>query len=572
MNQSKELKTYPDNTFNVKKDDFLFLVVSTVWALTIIYFNPRLFILLIGPENLFAKICMALFIICLDIFWFYAIFHMTILTFSYFQKSKEVKLKPAIHSHPKVAVLYVTYNDFQNDAVLSCLRQEYKNFKVFILDDSTDLNYIKKIDSFVAVYKDKVRIIRRNNRKAFKAGNLNHGLKLISDDYDFFAVCDADSILANDFIKKLLPYFYSSEKVGFVQAINRINPKQSSYLAEAMGFSLELHYKRYILPRQKYGFIMFHGHGGMIRTSAWKEVDGFPEIVSEDLGFSSRLRIAGYFGLIAENCVCDEEYPPTYRHYRKRIKKWVKGTLEFLFKEYPAFFKTKSISWFEKFDVFVSGLSLTLGFPFLIFILLGGIALPIFYSSFRTHGPVFIPAIPEGKTTVSMLTGLRFNAYWTYDFYILMLITIFYPLIPVLIDLIKKPMKMFRYMVVSTYLFLGTMLWISFQTLSYIFQKKVDFLVTAHESLCEQNKKGLFVGDRTLKSIIILEFALSVIFAIFTISSNNLWLITICIALLLSPFLLIFDFKKRVMRHLLAIPFILSLLLLILISKSVIIE
>ncbi|RKY35484.1 MAG: hypothetical protein DRP78_05430 [Candidatus Omnitrophota bacterium] len=51
-----------------KKDDFLFVVVIGLWLLALMYFNPRLLVLAIGPENLIAKISVVLFVICLDIF------------------------------------------------------------------------------------------------------------------------------------------------------------------------------------------------------------------------------------------------------------------------------------------------------------------------------------------------------------------------------------------------------------------------------------------------------------------------------------------------------------------------
>ncbi|MFH1777332.1 MAG: glycosyltransferase [Candidatus Omnitrophota bacterium] len=559
----------------LKKDDLMFVTVVGLWILTILYFNPRLLILMIGPESFIAKISVILFIICLDIFWFYAIFHMTILTFSYFLKERTQQLKPIQKQHPPVALLYVTYNDFRADAVLSCINQDYDNSHAFILDDSTDSKYINNIDKFAGKYAKKVTVIRREKREAFKAGNINHALKLIAVQYDYFAISDSDSILPPDFISKLLPYFSINKKIGFVQAMNKINPDQKSYLAKAMGFNLELHYKRYILPREKYGFVMFHGHGALIRTNVWQEVDGFPEIVSEDLGFSTRMRKNGYTGVLAENCVCYEDYPPTYRHYRRRTEKWVKGTLEFLFKEYPSFFRTKSISWFEKLDVMVSGLSLSLGFPFLLFLLLGSLALPIYFSNFRSYGPVFISAIPEGKTTVSLLTGLRYNVYWTRDFYLIMLITIFYPLIPVLVDLVKKPAKMLMYMSISTYLFLSTLIWITVQTLSYLISRKVDFLVTAHEGAAEKtSKSNLWRQIISLKKeyllVLAVEFISAFIFIALMIRSNNLWLISVSIALFLSPFLLFFDFKSRIMRCLLSVPFIVSLFVLLLISNSIV--
>lgn len=368
----------------------MFSIVIGLWILVIFYFNPRLLILLIGPENLPAKLSVILFVICLDIFWLYTIFHMTIVTFSYFHKKKSLSLKPLEKPYPSVAILYVTYNDFRVDAISSCLNQNYDNFHTFILDDSTNLEYIQIIDEFANKFNNKVTIIRREDRKGYKAGNLNHALRQIADRYEYFAIADSDSIFPSDFIKKLLPYFSLSERIGFVQAMQRANPNQKSYFARAMGFNLDLHYKRYLLPKEKYGFIMFYGHGALVRTEAWQKIGGFPEIVSEDLGFSTKLRRCGYEGVLAEDVVCYEDYPETYRHYRRRTEKWIKGTLEFLFKEYPLFLKTKGISWFEKFDVLACGLSLSMGLPFLLFLLLGRWRFRCILQIFVSTAPFFL--------------------------------------------------------------------------------------------------------------------------------------------------------------------------------------
>jgi hypothetical protein len=276
--------------------------------------------------------------------------------------------------------------------------------------------------------------------------------------------------------------------------------------------------------------------------------------------------------LLEKDCICYEDYPFTYRHYRRRTEKWVKGTLEFLFKEYPDFFLSKNISWFEKLDVFVSGLSLALGFPFLLFLLVGGVVLPLFFTGFKSNVPVFIPAIPQGKTAVSMLTGLRYNAYWTMDFYLIMLVTIFYPLIPVFIDLVKKPVQMFRYMFVSTYLFLSTLVWISYVSLSYILTREIDFLVTSHEGVLRRNSLWAKINSINIKHKIILiaECFFAAVFAIIVAASNNLWLLSVAIALVLSPFMFMFDCESRLMRRLISIPFVISLFILLLISKSIV--
>jgi Glycosyltransferases, probably involved in cell wall biogenesis len=94
----------------------------------------------------------------------------------------------------RTAILYLTMNDFREEAVLSCLNQDSDNFNVFILDDSDDRYCREKVDSFIT-RNNQVRLIRRKARTYFKAGNLNNALSEIYKDYDYFAVSDSDGIL-----------------------------------------------------------------------------------------------------------------------------------------------------------------------------------------------------------------------------------------------------------------------------------------------------------------------------------------------------------------------------------------
>ena len=48
---------------------------------------------------------------------------------------------------------------------------------------------------------------------------MNDTLKTaVTDDYEFFAVCDADNLFPSDFLSRTIPYFQLDEQVAFVQA------------------------------------------------------------------------------------------------------------------------------------------------------------------------------------------------------------------------------------------------------------------------------------------------------------------------------------------------------------------
>ena len=355
------------------------LFIATVFAL-FVYLNPRMLALLIGNEALTAKLFLILFFILLNLFWIFGIHYLFLIVFSLKKVSKVEYEINKFKTPPKVAICYVTKNDFQKTAIESCLNQNYKNFHVYILDDSTDKEYKEEIDN-ITEEKSNLTVLRRKEQHGFKAGNLNYGLKQIPSEYEFIAVVDADEIIPSDFIKDLIDHFYNNEKLAFVQSVNLSNPQQKTLFAGDLSLVNDIHWKYMVPARNKYGFVMFYGHGGIIRRSMLEEVGGFPEIVSEDIALSFLFRKKGYYGIYDENVICLEDTPADYLSYRKRFEKWVRGTVEFLKIYLFDIIKTKSITWFEKLDILMLNGSLFLSVPFFIFLLLGAFVLPVFFAS-----------------------------------------------------------------------------------------------------------------------------------------------------------------------------------------------
>ena len=272
-----------------QKSSLMYKLMLGVQFIFFLYLNPRLISILIGSEEIFAKIILIIFLFLLNIFWFFGIHYLFLIIFSSKKISKISFQKDDFADAPLVTVCYVTKNDFQENAVRSCNEQDYRNFHVYVLDDSTEPEIMKKIDSF-AEKEEKVNVIRRKDKTGFKAGNLNNALSIVPSEYRFVAVVDADEIIPESFVKDLIGFFASDDKLAFVQATNLSNPFQKTNFAKDLSLVNDIHWKYMVPARNKYGFVMFYGHGGIIRRSALEEVDGFPEIVSEDIALSVLLR------------------------------------------------------------------------------------------------------------------------------------------------------------------------------------------------------------------------------------------------------------------------------------------
>ncbi|MBU1086558.1 MAG: glycosyltransferase [Candidatus Omnitrophica bacterium] len=558
----------------------MFFTILCLWFWTVLYFNPRILALLFGPENILAKLALISFLLLLDLFWYYALYHVVIIAFAYFENTPISKTllkdNQILIQNPSVALLYTTYNDFQENAVLSCINQEYANFQVFILDDSTDADYKNRIDIFAGQYKKKVIVIRRKNRNGYKAGNINNALNQIKG-FEYFSISDADSILPKNYISGLLPYF-KGNKIAFVQARQESNPEQKSTFAQQLGYQVSLHCDYYMKTKNRYGYVMFYGHGAMLRTDVYHEAGGFPEIATEDLAYSMLIRERGYFGVSAEDVVCYEDFPPTYQQYRRRNEKWIRGTTECLFKYYPSFVKSKNITWMEKVDVLSSACLLLLPFPFFILLLLVGILLPFFYYNFRFQGLMFRMPIEFDNSLLKLMVKTTSNLFWSIDFFVLLIISIIGPMIPPLVELVKYPKQRFKFIIMHAFMFYATEITSSLNLFAYLLSRSATFPVTGHTQKNTQNIRVESNRDSfreftrnpvaNHKITVILEAVFAVIFFIISMLSKNIWFLLFSVGLAISIILIRFGFENRNVRYLVSLPLVLLVMIIILIGKT----
>ncbi|GAG47004.1 unnamed protein product, partial [marine sediment metagenome] len=234
--------------------------------------------------------------------------------------------------------------DFVEESAESCVRQDYPAFTVYILDDSSDATCRRRVDSFASRYPDRVKVVRREGRRGFKAGNINHALSRVVTTEPLFALVDADEVLPPSFLRRMTPRLVADPTCGFVQANHRSNPNHASPLQRALGDGIDIHWRWYQPLRNRYGFVMLLGHGAIIRRRCWKHVGGFPELVSEDLAFAMRLREAGWRGQFVEDVIGYEDFPESIRAFRVRHMKWTRGTCELFSREFGRLLRSRRIS------------------------------------------------------------------------------------------------------------------------------------------------------------------------------------------------------------------------------------
>ncbi|MDX2276962.1 MAG: glycosyltransferase [Hyphomonadaceae bacterium] len=441
----------------------------------------------------------------------------------------------------------------------SCIALNYAEFHVYILDDSRTATMRARVDAFAARYPGRVTVVRRADRRGFKAGNLNHALSNVVSQ-PLFAIVDADEILPPSFLTDLVPYL-QDPRCGFVQANHRSRPDAESALARDLGIGIDIHWKWYQPLRDRFGFVMFLGHGAVLRRRCWEEVGGFPEIVSEDLAYAIALRERGYHGRFAKEVVCFEEFPETVRAFRVRHVKWTRGTCEFLQRWIAPLLRAKNITTAEKLDILFPTLNLPMTF---------------FFFLFMVNSAVFLPAIlgrPQDLTLV--LLGREFviptlgfapgvERIFGADFYAITLMTIVAPILCFMIELALKPLTLARFLAHSTALYAALSPLSFLAVIGYAITRKAQFLVTGAITPTGDSAAIASRGfwSRTHpddEAVQVFEFFVGAAFLAAAIVTFQVSFAGVALGFMMLPLMHRLGWKHRVMRQLTWAPFVLMI-------------
>ncbi len=411
-------------------------------------------------------------------------------------------------ANPKITLVYCTCNDFGPAALEKCMKQTYQNLQTVILDDSDTPSYKRQIDKFAREHG--LRVIRREDRTGFKAGNLNHYLKNNPEWGDYFVILDSDEIIPKNFCEQALLYFESYDNIGIVQG-NHIATRNRTKFMKVFHVGVKSHWLTYQTTKAKCGFMSLLGHGAMVSRECFEAAGGIPEVVAEDLCFSIEARTRGYYTAFAPDIVCEEEYPVDYLAFKKRHNKWTSGNLEFI-RKYTLKILRSKMHWYEKLDIFLFTYNLPLTAFFSFYIFINIMFLPML--GFVLHFPAWL-LIP---------TVVFFLAPMSNDF-----ISWFSRLTPI---------QLFKYMLM-TFMLYGSMLFVSMKaSLLGMLGAKAVFIVTPksaqHITLKEAVRHN--AGD--------IIFAVTIMTISYVFCGNILPVILIIVPAFMSIFLSMYTNEK----------------------------
>jgi cellulose synthase/poly-beta-1,6-N-acetylglucosamine synthase-like glycosyltransferase len=361
------------STRSLSKSPKLYYVILTAWAMLVTAAMPAFVDTVLTADEwhvVVVSIASALFV---AYFWLNGMKDIVYTAYYHLWTKHQSTPVPVRHctAQPHVVMVYCTYNDFSAESLEASMVQDYTNYAVVILDDSTKPEHRARIDAFAATHG--ILVVRREDNVGFKAGNLNNYLG--TADYDYFVILDSDEITPPNFINRALDYFAYYDNVGIVQA-NHVATRNRNDFMGTFSIGVDSHWITYQSVKDRHGFLSLLGHGAMVSRDCYVAAGGFPHMVAEDLCMTIAARDVGYVTAFAPDIVCEEEYPVDYLAFKKRHSKWTQGNMEFIKRFTGRILRTR-MAWFEKLDLVLFTYSLPLTALFSLYVVLHVIWLPL---------------------------------------------------------------------------------------------------------------------------------------------------------------------------------------------------
>jgi cellulose synthase/poly-beta-1,6-N-acetylglucosamine synthase-like glycosyltransferase len=196
-----------------------------------------------------------------------------------------------------------------------------------LLDDGTEENHAALAAALPGLVPPGVSLIllRRGDRKGFKAGNLAFGLA--HSDAPYVAIFDADFVPAPDFLRRTVPALLADDGLCFVQARWGHNNRNANWLTRVQGVLLDSHFAVEQEARFRAGMPMsFNGTAGVWNRLAIEQAGGWTgDTLTEDLDLSMRCALSGWRSAMLSGIEVPGELPPSAAAWRAQQARWTKG-------------------------------------------------------------------------------------------------------------------------------------------------------------------------------------------------------------------------------------------------------
>src|SRR5438093_5244800 len=248
-------------------------------------------------------------------------------------RSNQPKAGPPLHPMPVVTIQLPLYNEMYvaDRLIASVCAIDYPRelLEIQVLDDSIDETRSVAdlaVRRFAAEGVD-IKYFHRTNRRGYKAGALEEGMKVARG--EFIAIFDADFLPSRDFLARLMPHF-ADPAVGMVQARwGHIN-QDYSLLTKIQSILLDGHFVLEHGGRNRAGrFFNFNGTAGIWRRAAIGDAGGWQhDTLTEDLDLSYRAQLRGWRFVFRSDVIAPAEVPVEMNAFKSQQHRWAKGSIQ----------------------------------------------------------------------------------------------------------------------------------------------------------------------------------------------------------------------------------------------------
>ena len=239
---------------------------------------------------------------------------------------------------PTVSVLLPVYNESLVVARLidAVCRLDYPagRFEILVLDDSTDETTTlaaARVSEHAARGVD-VRLLRRNERSGFKAGNLINGIRVAKG--DFLAIFDADFLPERDFLLRTIPCF-DDPQVGFLQTGIGYTNRDASFLTRFQ--AMEMGHQQFVTVGLNHDGLMgsLSGSSCVWRRACVESIGGWSaETITEDVDLGYRAQLQRWKYAFLRDVVSLSELPETISAFRIQRDRWARGLIHNAFRHF----------------------------------------------------------------------------------------------------------------------------------------------------------------------------------------------------------------------------------------------
>lgn len=267
------------------------------------------------------------------------------------KKSNPDRFHPIMEeAFPMVTIQLPMYNEkYVAERLIDnicALKYPKGKLEIQVLDDSTDETVEisrRKVDEYQKKGFD-IRLMQRPERKGYKAGALQYGLR--SAKGDLIAIFDADFLPEPDFLLNTIPPF-QDQNVGVVQTRWEHINQSHSLITEVQAFQLNVHFTIEQSARFQADYLLqFNGTAGVWRKTTIEDAGGWQaDTLTEDLDLSYRAQLKGWKILYREDIGSPAELPAEIFSYKSQQFRWMKGGAETARKLIPTIWRSDIPFW-----------------------------------------------------------------------------------------------------------------------------------------------------------------------------------------------------------------------------------